>query len=168
MIVIFAVAVALLIFVTPFSLKVGVRFSLNGQKCFIRAKILGVSVVKIKLENKDGAVRILINGRKPRKLFEKNDKKTKTVMPDVPRLARFLRAEKIVREVLCIGIIGGDDAEDAAYNFGAFASAVCMLLPSANTSFVYPDFKSNRFDLDMTVNAKISPFQVIRAATLWA
>lgn len=153
--------VILLALVVPLRVRVNFRFSLDRQKCFLTVHVVGINILRIKIENKNGSIGILLNGKQ---LKNRGDK-GKTVIR-LPKILNLVRAEKIVKEVICLGIIGGADAGAAGYNYGALASACCALLPEADTSFVFPDFKSERCDFEIKINSRISALQAAKFAFL--
>lgn len=158
--VILSIELAFVLLFAPIPVKVGIRFSLDRNFAVVSTSVFGATVVKIKIENVNGMFRITKNGRKVR-----YDGKGR-VRINLPKVLAFLRLNNIVREVVYLGFIGGENASETSMNLGALSAFVCAIFPDATSSFLYPYFNGERWDFEMNTNARISAFQALRMACL--
>lgn len=155
-IIVLIIELIMLLVVAPFKVAVNVRFCLDRNKCFICLRVFGIEVLKIKLENENERIRMLINGKIQRSRHNESSRNASGIIG-------YVIGEKVIKKIVCLGVIGGETAEDSAYNFGLFSSLICALVPFADVANVYPDFKSDRLDFEIKINAKISVYQTLRA-----
>lgn len=156
--VLLCVEILILLCLAPMPVRVKTRFSIERKLVLIGVQIFSLTAVKIKVEEENGAFRISKNG----KTMKVDDMGRMRV--SLPKILGFLSVNGIIKEVSCLGFIGGENASDSAMNCGVLSAFICALFPTAVSSFLYPDFKSERGDFEMTVNARISLFQAMRLA----
>lgn len=162
-IVILSLNVFLAILFMPVKFGMKAHFSLSRGQALISLSVLGVSPVRIKLITDGGKFRVSVNGKKllKRRSGGKN----------VSAVISFLRRERLLSLKYAFGVIGGEDAMDAAINLGAiklFLENVLFILRvnEDGKSVFMPDFVSERLDVELNAGLKLNAVQAVRLALL--
>lgn len=154
-----AIELLLIMITAPFSVTARFCFSLDEAKGILLIEVGGIKAVKVKLCEEKGRLRLLINGKKPKK-------RKRRAIPPVKRggmgeAMKFARAGGLLKSGRITVYAGGENCFSGALGAGALA-AVLSLLPPRTVSAVFWDRESDRMNVDVSVRLGISLWQSAR------
>lgn len=161
----------LLVIFAPIGIGVKYHFSLSRDKSIVIVKALGVEIIKINIEEKEGKFNILLNGKPFGKRKSKNFPANK-----ISKFFDYIRAEKLVGSLHFLAYVGGSDAMDCAIKCAAAEHIANMLRGllgagiettlkgKKDKSLLFADFANNRLDLNVRLRAKLNLYQLTELA----
>ena len=111
----FFVELFTLILFAPIRLSVKYHFSLTREKGIIILRVLGLDLLRIRLEIKDEKLQVSLNGNPyPIKKKKKENQNKKSLADKIPNIFSYLKTEKIIAGFYIFAYIGDNDVKNCA------------------------------------------------------
>ncbi len=147
--------VEILLFLMILPIKIVVKFRLNFDKleCIILVNIFKIQAISVKIKTQNHRIRITVNGKL------RDESLSRKTIDNFPNIDKSIL--KLVNEVDCLGIVGGQDAMSAGQNHGLTVVFLKSLYSPVDVTKVYVDFEKNTFIFELKINVKITLFDAL-------